>query len=76
MLEAPTEQLDHCLFPLIKAWDSPPKAIQILEVLDQAIFSGLASGLAISFLNMNLEAAIEKEHTTMGDLVKKATWRK
>ena len=44
LLKAPDSQLDACMFPLIEKWDDNPTALQILEVLDECIYSALASG--------------------------------
>ena len=75
MLKAPTEQLDHSLFPLIEKWDNEPKAIQILEVLDHCIHASLASEFTIAALQIMLGTAIENENTTLEQLVPLATWR-
>jgi hypothetical protein len=76
VLEAPDSQLDASMKPLVEKWSTPPKAIEILEVLDWCIFSSLASGLVVTLLqNMYAEAVIKEKvsHEEMGRL---AVWRK
>ena len=51
LLKAPDSQLDACMFPLIEKWDDNPTALQILEVLDECIYSALASGFVIVLLS-------------------------
>lgn len=75
LLKAPDSQLDHCMFPLIKRWDSQPRSIQILEVLDHCIYGSLASGFVVTLLQTMLDAAMHREKTTLDELVKQATWR-
>lgn len=75
LLEAPDSQLDASMKPLVQKWSSPPKAIEILEVLDHVIFGALASGLVTTVLqNMYTEALI-REKIGHDDVVKLATWR-
>lgn len=75
LLDAPDGQLDECMKPLIEKWDNPPKAIQLLEVVDHIIHAALASGFILSLLQMMLHEAIAAEGTTHEELVKLATWR-
>lgn len=75
LLQAPDGQMDACLKPLIQKWDTPFKAIQILEVLDQAIHAGLTSGFTTRLLQMLYDAALTNEKTTHEEVVKLATWR-
>lgn len=72
---APDNQLDASMQPLIAKWDDEPTAIQILEVLDQCIYAGLASGFTISILQTMLAHAQQRENLTLDDLVPLATWR-
>jgi len=75
LLEAPDDQLDKSMLPLIEMWDDEPKAIQILQVLDRCIYSALASGFVVSTLQIMLEAAMKAEQLTLEQLVPLATWR-
>lgn len=75
LLEAPDDQLDHSMFPLIEAWDAEPKAIQILEVLDKCIYYALASGFAVKALQVMLDYAMTNEGTTLDQLEPLAVWR-
>lgn len=74
-LEAPDNQMDISLRELVEKWDEPPTAIQILEVVDKAIYWGAASGFVVSALQMILDVAIKEENTTLDELVEKAVWR-
>jgi len=75
LIAAPDGQLDECMKPLIEKWDDPPKAIQILEVVDHTIYGALASGFTLTLMQMMLKEAIDAEGTTHEELVKLATWR-
>jgi hypothetical protein len=77
LLKAPDGQLDHCTFPLIQTWPDKgmPPAIKILELLDQCVHGGLASGFTINLLEIVLNTAIMEENTTYEEVVKQATWR-
>ena len=75
LLKAPDSQLDYSVKPLIQKWDTPPKALQILEVLDLCVHGGLASGLVITLLEKFMHEAIQLEGTTYEALVAQATWR-
>jgi len=75
-LTAPDSQLDSCMFPLIEKWDEPlPTSLQILEVLDQCIYSALASGFIISAMQAMYDTSLEKEGKTHEDNLPYATWR-
>lgn len=75
LLEAPDQQLDASMKALIEKWDAPPTALQVLRVLDQCTYWGLASDFVMGVLNTILEACIENEGTTLADVAAKATWR-
>jgi hypothetical protein len=75
LLEAPDDQLDSGLKPYIEGWSNPPKALEILEVLDKAIYGGLASAFVISVLQSLYDGAVRDEGTTHEAVVKLATWR-
>lgn len=74
-LIAPNSQLDTSMKPLVEQWDDEPTAIQILEVLDQCIYAGLASGFTVTAMQMMLDRALQRENSTLDDLVPLATWR-
>lgn len=74
-LIAPNNQLDSSMKPLVEKWDDEPNAIQILEVLDQCIYAGLASGFTVTAMQMMLNRAMQRENITLDDLVPLATWR-
>jgi len=61
LLTASDRQLDKAMFPLIQKWDSPPKAIQILEVADRCACFALASDFMMVIFNMELEVALKRE---------------
>lgn len=75
LLESPDTQLDASMKPLIEKWSDPPKAVQILEVLDRCIFSSLASGFIVKVFQMAYADALVTEKTTHDELLKLATWR-
>lgn len=75
MLEAPEGQLDPSMLPLIEKWDSEPKAIQILEVLDKCIYYGASSDFVVSVLQIMLEYSMAAEGITLEQLVPLAVWR-
>jgi hypothetical protein len=75
LLAAPDSQLDASMFPLIEKWDMPPKALQILEVLDHCIHCALASGFTVTLFQVMLDEAMTNEGTTHEELVKLASWR-
>lgn len=75
LLEAPDSQLDASMKPLIKKWSSPPKAIEVLEVVDAVICGSLANGFTTKLLQMLYEKACKDENTTHEEIVKNAGWR-
>ena len=75
LLSAPDSQMDASLFPLIEKWDEFPTAIQVLEVLDRAVFGALVSGFALEVLEILLKEAITREGTTYEKVVALAHWR-
>jgi hypothetical protein len=75
-LQAPEDQLDHSLMPLIAAWNEPyPSALQILEVVDKCIHGSLASGFVVSAMQIMLEGQLLNEEKTLDDIIPLATWR-
>lgn len=75
LLTAPDRQLDASMFPLIEAFDTPPTALQLLEVIDKIIFSSLASGFVLTLLQLSYDDILEAEGKTHEDMVPLATWR-
>jgi hypothetical protein len=74
-LQAPDDQMDACLKPLIEKWSDPVTALEVLEVLDKAIQGGLTSGFATYALQEMYQSTLEAEGTTHEDVVKLAVWR-
>lgn len=75
LLEAPDDQLDASMFPLIKAWDENPTSLQVLEVLDHCAHAALASDFTMAALDIILQMRLQEEGKVMEDIVKDATWR-
>lgn len=75
LLEMPDSQIDASMQKLIRSWSEPPKAIEVLEVLDKCINGSLSSGLVVRVLQMLYDTRCKKEGTTHDECVKKATWR-
>ncbi len=73
--EAPDHLLDRTMQPLIAKWSNPPKAIEILEVLDHCVHGALAASLIIQCLQANYHAALQQEGTTHEETIKQAHWR-
>ncbi len=69
-------QIDARMHPMIRKWDDPARAIQILEVLDICIHDALASGFVVSALQAMYSAACKREGVEHEQVVKFATWRK
>ena len=76
LLTAPTTEVDLSLRYMIQKWSEPPKSLEILEVLDAAVFSSSGSGFVVRLLELMLEHAIASENVTYEEVVKQATWRK
>ena len=74
-MSAPDRELDASMHPLIQKWSDPPKAIEVLEVLDHCIHGALASGFVITLLQIVYDIACKEEGVTHDDVVKNATWR-
>ena len=75
LLKAPDSQLDASMKPLIEKWSDPPKAIEILEVLDHCIHGSLASGFLVAALQAVYASTLKAEGTTHEALLPRATWR-
>jgi hypothetical protein len=76
LLEAPDEQMDPILKQFISKWDDEPTSLQILEVIDHAVYSALASDFVVSVLQSLYENALKSEGKTDDDNARFATWRK
>ena len=75
-MAAPDSQLDASMKPLIAKWSDPPTPLQILEVLDYCIFSALASGFMVTYLQLLYDTACKDNNTTKEEVAKGAHWRK
>ena len=75
LLQAPDNELDASVFPLIEKWDEPPTTLQVLEVLDHCVYFAAAGPFVMGVLNTLLQAGIDGEETTYEEVVAKATWR-
>lgn len=75
LLQAPEDQIDEQVRPMIEKWDDEPTSLQILEVLDQCIHASLASGFVVSLLQNLYYATLKKENKTHEENVALATWR-
>lgn len=76
LLEAPDSHLDSSMKPYIEKWHNPPRALEVLEVLDYCTFSALASTFMMQVLNILLEEAFKNENTTLTEITPHAVWRK
>jgi hypothetical protein len=75
LLGSSNTQLDALMKPLVRKWSDPPKAIEILEVLDYCIRGSLASGFIVATLQVVYDSALKTEGTTHEALLPLATWR-
>ena len=75
MLLAPDSQADASLKEVIKKWDEPPTAIQILEAVDHTVRFSSGSDFVVQVLDIMLRQTIKEENTTFEELIKRATWR-
>jgi hypothetical protein len=72
---APDSQLDASMRAKVDGWSDPPKAIEVLEVLDLCISASLASGFVVAALQAFYDIACKAEGTTHEEVIKGATWR-
>ncbi len=63
------------MFPLIRKWDDPATAAQILEVLDYCIHGSLASGFVVSTLQVIYDIACKREGVTHDQVASTAMHR-
>jgi hypothetical protein len=76
LLTAPDEHMDASLFPIIEKWDDEPTTIQLLEIIDKAIYGSLMSEFLLIALQTLYNSKLKAEGKTHEDLVPLATWRK
>lgn len=72
---APDSQLDNGLKPLLAAWANPPTALQVLELLDQCVYCGGASGTVMTLLEAMFDDRIKAEGVTYDSVAEHAVWR-
>lgn len=75
LLQAPDNQLDKSMKPLIEKWDDNATSIQILEVIDHCVHGGLASGFTMNLLNTIYDLALKDEGKVHEDNIPFAVWR-
>lgn len=75
LLKAPITQLDASMHPHIQKWEDPPKAIEILFVLDHCIHAALASGFVVTLLQLQYDIALKRENLKHEQLEPLAVWR-
>lgn len=75
LLKAPDSQLDESMFELIKQFSSPPKALELLEVIDKCVCDSLASGFVLTLLEAFYMDALEAEGKIHEEVIKDAIWR-
>ena len=73
--QAPEGQLDPSMKPLVEKWSDPPKAVEVLEVLDKCVHGSLASSFIMQLLQVVYDDALHTEGRKHFDVVKEATWR-
>jgi hypothetical protein len=69
------DHIDSSMNQWIGEWSDPPKAIEILRVLDYCIFSSLASGFVVLILDLLYTEALEAEGLTNDQVSEFAVWR-
>jgi len=75
LLESSDNVLDDRMKVLMRKWSDPPKAVEVLEVLDYCINGSLAAGLAVGALQALYDRQCAAVNTTHEVVVKLATWR-
>lgn len=73
--KAPADHLDPEIVAFINSWSDQPKAIDVLRALDEAVFSGGASPLALHVLEQILQDAMIRDGKTYKQLTNMAMWR-
>lgn len=72
----PPMMVDAKMQAQILTWDDPPKALQVLEVLDKCISGALAADMVVQLLQGVYNDLLISEGITHEDLLPKAIWRK
>lgn len=75
LLQSSDYALDGQLKALIRGWSNPPKAIEVLEVVDLGIHGARATGIVIASLQALYDQQCAAECTSHEEVVKRATWR-
>ena len=75
-LQAPESQVDPELLCYVRKWGDEPTAIQALELLDQVVWTGGASGYFCQTLRVVLDKKLADEGITFEQLCEQAPWRK
>ena len=76
-LKAPDSQISPSIRNMIDSqWNDPPTSLQILRVLDAIVHYGEGSDFVVTAMNELLKETLQKEGTTMTQIVEKAEWRK
>jgi len=76
LLTAPDSSLDSTMKPLIQKWSNPPLPLEVLEVLDQCVNGGLASGFVVMLLENMFADSCLRSGCTQDSVYGAATWRK
>lgn len=76
LVQAPPTQLDPAVVAEIRAWSTPPEAVQIFATLDTCVRTNRATKLVLLMLDDLLLDALEREQTTLEQVVERARWRK
>lgn len=75
LLSAPQSQLSKHARALVFRWSEPPKAVEVLEVLDKCVHFAWSSGFVVTMLELELNEAMRREGTTLEALENDAVWR-
>lgn len=69
-------EMDPRAKALIRKWADPPRALEILQVLDACVYAALTSDFWVKAMDIMLNEACEREKVTRADLLAQATWRR
>ena len=76
LLDAPDGHMDASLKELIGKWGEEPTALELLHVIDLAIYSSLMSGFLLTVIQSLYATQCSREKVTHDELVPLAVWRK
>lgn len=76
LLKLSDDVFDGMMKELVQKWNSPPTALQILEVTDKCIYGSLTSNAVVCILQIMYRDTMERENTTHEEIEKLAVWRK